>query len=472
MKCLFFNIWLLLGLLAFTLIPAMAQEDNPWDEFLEVEVDVENPVYKPVIGFGAGMLNFMGDVKNDYTNPLSGQLGYKINIATFVDRQNLLRANFFFITGALSGYARDENNLDQAINFRTDIFNFGINLEYGFRNFYQQERRLYPFVSVGAETFLYSPKADLGYIGEGGELLPYYYWGDGTIRNIPESQRDTRFARIMGRDYIYETDLHEQNIFDKDLPTENYSFAIPVEVGIDFSLSYRVTLRLGTSMHFTFTDFLDGVSGTNNQYQSSYLGSSYHNQNYGGNLFNDMFMFTYATLHLDLFSEDKVITMNRLLAEIETDPTMIGDEDYDMVFDISDDCLGTPFGVAVDSVGCPIDTDKDGVPDYLDQEADTPKGAIVDENGVTMSEQELIALVSNREAVDRDMVDLVVLNYTSRAQYQGVVEVPPKFRDVDSNKDGYISFEEVLSAIDRFFDYDSDLTIDELYELNTFFFSQ
>ncbi|MFW6227023.1 MAG: hypothetical protein ACOC31_02875, partial [Bacteroidota bacterium] len=142
MKCLFFNIWLLLGLLAFTLIPAMAQEDNPWDEFLEVEVDVENPVYKPVIGFGAGMLNFMGDVKNDYTNPLSGQLGYKINIATFVDRQNLLRANFFFITGALSGYARDENNLDQAINFRTDIFNFGINLEYGFRNFYQQERRL------------------------------------------------------------------------------------------------------------------------------------------------------------------------------------------------------------------------------------------------------------------------------------------------------------------------------------------
>jgi OOP family OmpA-OmpF porin len=35
----------------------------------------------------------------------------------------------------------------------------------------------------------------------------------------------------------------------------------------------------------------------------------------------------------------------------------------------------------VDSVGCPLDSDGDGVPDYLDQCPGTPKGAKVDSRG-------------------------------------------------------------------------------------------
>ena len=49
------------------------------------------------------------------------------------------------------------------------------------------------------------------------------------------------------------------------------------------------------------------------------------------------------------------------------------DEDYDGVVDIDDFCIGTPRGVEVDAVGCPIDTDNDNVADYLDKEANTPK---------------------------------------------------------------------------------------------------
>jgi len=42
------------------------------------------------------------------------------------------------------------------------------------------------------------------------------------------------------------------------------------------------------------------------------------------------------------------------------------DKDKDGVWDKLDMCPETPRGVAVDSVGCPLDEDHDGVPDYLD----------------------------------------------------------------------------------------------------------
>lgn len=42
------------------------------------------------------------------------------------------------------------------------------------------------------------------------------------------------------------------------------------------------------------------------------------------------------------------------------------DADNDGVADRLDKCPGTPVGVAVDKMGCPLDRDKDGVADYLD----------------------------------------------------------------------------------------------------------
>lgn len=447
---------------------AFSQDEEFWEEYLQEEVEVENPVYKPVIGFGVGFLNFLGDVRNDYSGPLTGQVGYKVNIATYVDNweTHLLRANFFFISGKLSGYRHSVDNFSQSLNFQSDIFNFGLNLNYNFKNFYKQERKLYPFVSVGLETFLFDSKMDL-LTNRNGEDIYYEYWSDGTIRDIPEVDRDIMPSKIISRDYFYETNFSE-NIFDKDLPAQNYSFAIPVDVGLDFSISTRATLRIGTSLHFTFTDFLDNLSGTYNEYTRDG-----RTTDFGGNLKNDIFGFTYATIHLDLFSDDKVILQNRLLAMIENDPTMIGDEDADMVFDISDECLGTPFGVEVDTLGCPLDTDNDGVPDYQDLEANTPTGAFVDENGVKLTEDQIIALLNSSEAVRRDEVELILKNYSNRSNYQrGPVEVPPRFRSVDKDTDGYISFEEVLDAIDSFFDLNSDLTTQEIYELNEFFFSQ
>ena len=60
------------------------------------------------------------------------------------------------------------------------------------------------------------------------------------------------------------------------------------------------------------------------------------------------------------------------------------DTDKDGVADYLDNCLSTPAGAAVDGKGCPLDTDKDGVADYLDKCPTTPLGAAVDAKGCTL----------------------------------------------------------------------------------------
>jgi OOP family OmpA-OmpF porin len=57
------------------------------------------------------------------------------------------------------------------------------------------------------------------------------------------------------------------------------------------------------------------------------------------------------------------------------------DSDGDGVYDYLDQCPNTPKGVKVDAKGCPLDTDGDGVYDYLDKCPGTPRGAIVDTRG-------------------------------------------------------------------------------------------
>jgi OOP family OmpA-OmpF porin len=57
------------------------------------------------------------------------------------------------------------------------------------------------------------------------------------------------------------------------------------------------------------------------------------------------------------------------------------DSDNDGIYDGLDNCAGTPRGAKVDVNGCPIDSDGDGVFDGIDQCPNTPKGVKVDAKG-------------------------------------------------------------------------------------------
>jgi len=163
--------------------------------------------------------------------------------------------------------------------------------------------------------------------------------------------------------------------------------------------------------------------------------------------------------------------VERLFREVEFDPTFFDDEDLDGVFDGWDNCPGTPVGAVVDSFGCAVDSDNDGVADYADKELNTRHGAYVSSDGVEITESDLAALLDKSMAANRNEIDLYI-NQGTAGRRTGKTTIPDKFKPVDTDRDGYISFEEMLKEIDKFFDFQSNLKTEDIYELNSFFFSQ
>ncbi len=444
-------------------IPGILFSQGNIEDLLYTEVDNLNPVYKPVVGFGIGTFNFLGDVRDPKQNPLNGTVGYKVNISTFIDNKHNIRANFFFMGGALSGNERSYEDLRRNMNFRSDILLFGVNLNYDFDNFYKKYRRVHPFISAGFEVITFNSKTDSLTNIEGVDTK-YHYWRDGTIRNMPMTPAsiDDPNLRIIQRDYNYETDLRQYNWGQEAYP--QYAFAIPIDVGLDFWLSDRVMFRLGVSYHFSFSDVIDHVSSQNDPDLGGVVGDTKY----------DNFMYTYFSLHLDLFSSKKTLAVQRLFADIELDLTLIGDGDNDGYMDGWDQCPNTPFGVDTDTTGCAMDDDFDGVPNYLDDEPLSRYGAYVDERGVEISEDNLISKLDMSAAVARKDVELYLRTPSSYSRYEGATyeEIPEKFLKTDADGDGYISFDEILDEIDNFFDFESELNSEDIYELNNFFFSQ
>ena len=435
-------------------------EDSLYNAMLTTKVKVENPVYKPTIGFGYGVMNFFGEVHNNNRSPVSGSPAYKLNIATFLDGKHMFKTNFYIIMGTLTGNERSVSDTARNWNFKSDIFTIGLNVHYDFGHFikYTEKNFVRPFVSIGIENFQFNSKTDIFYNVEGSATnYKYNYWNDGTIRNVP--QNSLLPSTIINRDYKYETDLRGLDRNGLGSYSQN-TFAIPFEIGLDFKISERVNLRLADSWHYTFTDNIDDVSSAGKVRK--------------GNSFNDVFRYTYFSLHLDLFSDAKEIILRNMVADVTNyDYTMFADEDNDNVKDLIDRCPGTPAGVVVDSLGCPVDGDKDGVPDYLDKESNTPPGALVDENGVQIQVDDYGAKLS-MEAINRKEVEafLTMRKAQSRMKGRSSMSIPVKFKSVDADADGYISFDELVKTINDFFDSSTSFTTKDIYELQDFFFEQ
>lgn len=450
------------SLLIFAL-PAHSQEDE-FDKLLHQEVENINPNYKPVVGVGMGVLNYMGDVKNSYYTPTIGTLGYKVSLSTYVDDKRFFKAEFFFMGGKISGNERSiiENH---NFNFQTDIYNFGVDINYDFDHFYKKkDRRIHPFIALGFGTLLFNSRTDsstmrFNPMTSSYEEVKYNYWSDGTIRDIPESLGDENNSHLMSRDFKYETPLRGK---DNDWGAGQYAqygFAIPFDFGLDMQLSNRLMIRLGNSFIYTFTDNIDHVSSKNTKGRIGKKG-------------NDMMNFTYITFHFDLFSSAKTLKIDRLFLDQEFDPMLMGDDDNDGWPDAMDECPGTPFGVATDSVGCPLDSDDDGIYDYLDKEPNSRSGAYVNSEGVEITEDDVIALLNKSMAVGRNEVDLYIRKADAYNRKGSGIPIPDKFKSVDSDNDAYISFDEMLREIDRYFDFESKLSAPDIYELNNFFFAQ
>ncbi len=422
---------------------------------LDTTPQPEKLVYKPVLGIGRGFFTFLGDVRdNYYAHPTVGRGAWNFTLLRTINRYFDLRFNVIY--GEMSGNVQQNQ---QFYNFKTDVLIGGAMLQYNFRHLIKKPGYLLPNLSIGIESFEFNSKADM-YDAQGRR---YYNWSDGTLRDKPEGQGNELNTIMLHRDYVYETDLRELNL-DGLGKYPQVAIAFPIDFALEYRFSHRTKAKIGFTYHLTFNNNIDNVN------EQSSNGRK-------GNKKGDSFHYTYFTITYDLFSPPKLSPLESHLSDVDFSSIDLEDEDGDGVVDTWDECTGTPLGVKVDSKGCPIDSDNDGIPDYRDDAPNSAKGAIVNLRGVTYTEEELIALSEPPNAIEADKLcdifpSLCPGEKKVKKFKRSFAEMPAKFKPVDLNNDGYISIEEINIAIDKFFDMQTNLTIEDIYELNDYFFDQ
>jgi hypothetical protein len=430
--------------------------DNPY-EFLLLDTNPKalTPVYKPVLGFGRGIFTFFGDVKDNYnSNPLVGKQAWIGTVSRTLNPY--LKLNFSVTYGKLTGNAHNQTD---TFNFQSEVLVGGINLSYNFKQLIKKPSRVMPYISLGIESFEFNSKADM----KDANGNRYYYWSDGTIRNIDESQGNEMNSVMLQRDYKYETDLRDQNL-DGLGKYPQIAFAFPIDLGFELVFTDRLSVRIGTTYHLTFNNNVDNISekGEGNR---------------KGNKNGDNFLVTYVSLHYDLFSPPKLTVLEQHYTDVQFASIDAEDEDGDGVVDLWDESPGTPPNVKVDQKGRPLDKDNDGIPDFRDKEIESAKDATVDLDGVTYTEDRLITESKSPDAVPTNHIcdyypSLCRETEKIKKFKQSYFEIPEKFKPVDLNNDGYISIEEINIAVDKFFDLNTNYTPEDILELNDFFFDQ
>ena len=153
--------------------------------------------------------------------------------------------------------------------------------------------------------------------------------------------------------------------------------------------------------------------------------------------------------------------------------------------DDRDQCPGTPKGVKVDNKGCPIDSDGDGVPDYLDKEPNTKKGSLVDSDGKTITDAMIqekyvhdsltkewsTTFKNTPSATSLKQIDKQIKNNKQKTGVNSS-KIPAQFSAADTNHDGIISSTEITSVIDGFFDGSNNYTMEKIHALIEYFFEQ
>jgi hypothetical protein len=155
------------------------------------------------------------------------------------------------------------------------------------------------------------------------------------------------------------------------------AFGIPLEIGAHVHVGNKIKFRVGTAMHFTSSNLIDGI----NENGTNYVGSKR----------NDNLLFTHIAIVYDFNSEKKKpydpmmddVAMNLLLQDTI-------DSDEDGIVDHVDFCAKTPPNTMVDLYGCPLDDDLDGVINSFDLELLSMEGAIVNDQGSTMNDEDFL----------------------------------------------------------------------------------
>ena len=409
------------------------------------------------IGAGAGFISFFGDFakENDLANYTNIKAGYSVNLEHRFGSVFGAQIDGLYGTIAYNEVSRD---VTKHRNFQSSLFSASAKAVFHLDNdiIIKRKSPFSPYLAFGIGYTKFNPMGDLK--DKNGNT--YHYWLDGTIRDIDENDVTAPAANILFRDYTYESELT-----DSITAYKRGALTFPLTFGIKLKMSPRIQGRIFATYNLTQTDFIDNVSENDN---------------------NDKFLYTGFTIHFVIRKKDPEAPN---YDDVDFAELKSGDSDGDGIRDTDDNCQGTPDGVPVNEKGCPLDFDKDGVPDYLDKEEATEAGAIVDENGVTMTDEMLAAkytdfkdsLTTERIETFHDEPSMGTLREIQSSIENGDHEndgtkdklpIPASLKQADADANGFISADEISSAIDGFFEGTNDFTVKKLHDLIDFFFEQ
>lgn len=314
-----------------------------------------------IFSIGGGVARFMGDVQDapDRANVhlLGNRAVFGFHFGAAVSRSLTISTNMFY--GKLSG---NENTFGQNRNFETNMLMAGVVAEYNFAGLYKYRLPVVnPFINAGLYYGNYwNISTDLS-LSDGTQ---YNYWSDGTIKDEEQTGNELldREANNISRDYTYESSLVEGTL---------HTFNVGAGFGLDLHLSRAVTVRLMSRYFFSTNDKVDGhyegdAKGLNDGFFYNSLSLVFNAMAFSPNRRDEKPNYKY------LFDVSQLSTVEQ------------EDRDGDGILDFEDRCAATPKGIEVDAEGCPLDADVDGIPDYRDKNTASSKGEIVDQNGVAI----------------------------------------------------------------------------------------
>jgi hypothetical protein len=361
----------------------------------------------PSIAIGAGVLHFNGDIgKGAGVTPYSTiRPGFNFTI-----EERPLPYLGISLMGLMGRLAASERSLDTTrnLNFESKIITGDLLINFHFAgSIFKRDYPVDPFIYAGASFLSFSPYADL----KDANGNPYYYWTDGTVRNMPETSTDLLSAKVVHRDYTYETSL-DSGKYSK------HTFSIPIGVGIKLRITDNFFVNLQTTYYFTFSQNIDNykLTGKNNKYIYSFFTIEYqfgkHKEDMGDMKYKDV---DFSALIKDTVKTTKVKEVKQ--------PTM------------SDSAIAAQYAK-----------------DTLSE----------DRGGVAFNENPTL------EALAKEDKAIAAKNKNNT----GPSKIPARFQAADKNGDGVISSQEITQAIDDFFDGTSTMTIADINGLIDYFFDQ
>ena len=177
-------------------------------------------------------------------------------------------------------------------------------------------------------------------------------------------------------------------------------FVIPVGAGLSLKMSDRISLE--TSVNFVLSQV--DIDKTTEE-------------------LNDNYAFFNFSVNCDLFTpkpSELDYLKEKYYSDVNYEKLDLSDQDGDLVLDINDYCPETPAGVKVDESGCPIDSDNDGIADYLDKEKNSLAGAIVNEKGETLKEDQFKSKYEEEEVASREFANFYNESEISRDDFKSI----------------------------------------------------